>query len=117
MKTYQSKIFRALFIFFVFACNTNKDRYNEIIVKGTIHEKLHRKIYLFDVSKPDLPIDSTDVIDGKFSFKYNADSSFSPHRVMLCIRDSFGIYGYLKPIGFKNPFKSKTIESVFFLDK
>jgi hypothetical protein len=116
MIKYISIFFQAVVIFSVSACRNNITQ-NEIIIEGTIRHSAPDKIYLFNVSKHDDPEDSAVIINGKYIFKYKADSSFSPHEVMLSIIDSFKAYKYLKPIGFKNPYIAKTIESEFFLDR
>jgi thiol-disulfide isomerase/thioredoxin len=117
MNRFLSKVAQAVIVFFVSACyNSNKNMNDDILIKGNIQNKQSGKIYLFDISKLDIPKDSTDIINGKFAFKYKADSSFLPYKAMLCIRDSFEIYEYLRPIGFVNPYLKKYFESIFFVD-
>lgn len=116
MIKYLSNFIQAVFIFSVAACRSNTIQ-NDIIIEGTIRHSPPDKIYLFDVSKHDDPEDSAYIINGKFIFRYKADSSFSPHEVALSMIDSFKIYKYLKQIGFYNPYKLNTIESAFFLDR
>jgi thiol-disulfide isomerase/thioredoxin len=73
-------------------------------------------LFLYDVGSK-TPIDSV-LIKGQTSYiYYKADPAFIPHLVVLKYNDTNNNNVYKRPLGFKNPYLAKTINSSFYIDK
>lgn len=110
-----------LFLLLFQASCKKKNIEESIIIKIVLPklqaEKLHgRPLFLYDVGSK-TPIDSVIIKEEIIYIKLNADSAFIPHLVVLKYNDTNSNYAYKRPIGFKNPYIVKTINSSFYIDK
>lgn len=110
------RIFLIILSFSLIACKDNSVE-NSAIIRGNIETNINGKIYLVDVASMDDIIDSAEVVKGTFNFNYKANRSTLPFQAMLKMWDGDKGVKYLRPIGFVNPFKKNSIESVFYVDK
>lgn len=99
-----------------FSCSNMRHTDNAII-EGNIGKGKSGKIYLVDIAKKDVIKDSTEVKDGHFVFTYTPSQTFLPFEAMLLMWNNSPDKRYLRPLGYQNPYKSKYIESVFYVDR
>ncbi len=76
----------AAFIFMI-SCKEQRE-INEIIIEGQVKNIPDGKIYLTDAQQWQIPLDSTQCIDGNFMFKILTDSSFFPYKAAIHFPDS-----------------------------
>ena len=93
----------------------------DIIIKvefsNTGNQNLENKyMYLYNI-KGQVVLDSVIVKNNRCQFNMLSDSSFSPYIVCIKYSDTFNGHPFLRPIGFKNPYKEKTVNSAFYLEK
>lgn len=69
------------------ACN-HKRVLDEMIIEGNVKNVPDGILYLVEAHNWQVPLDSTFVKDGRFTFKLKADSSFTPYMVSLQFPDS-----------------------------
>lgn len=98
-----------------------KDIEESIVIKIVMPklqaEKLQGEhLFLYDVGRKTL-IDSVIIKREIIYFNFKADSAFIPHLVVLKYNDTNNNYAYKRPIGFKNPYVAKTINSSFYIDR
>lgn len=110
------KTFLAILFFGVSSCQ-HINFEDKAVINGSLESNKNGEIYLIDIAKKDIIKDSTKVINGHFNFTYKSTSSFLPFEAMLCLWDNDRGVKYLRPIGFFNPYKKQTIESIFYVDR
>jgi thiol-disulfide isomerase/thioredoxin len=93
------------------------DSERDVVIKGDIESGSNHKIYLIDAAKKDIIKDSTTIADGHFRFTYKSDQFSGPFEAMLCLWDEYNGIKYLRPIGFRNPYKKNSYESIFYVDR
>lgn len=69
------------------ACN-NKKISDEIIIEGQVKNIPDGKVYLTEAHAWQIPLDSTESIEGHFVFKIKTDSSFVPYMASISYPDS-----------------------------
>lgn len=109
----------ALFILLIVLASCKNDKVeSKIIIEGHINNFPDRKLYLSDISKRDVPLDSTLMHNGDFQFELKHDSAFYPFEACITYLDTFKPkkITYLRPIGFTNPYREKTVMSSFYID-
>ncbi len=86
----------------IFSCK-NQERSNEIIVEGQVKNMPDGKVYLTEAHQWQIPLDSTECINGHFVFKIKADSSFVPYMASISYPDSTSPTKFA-PLMFSNDF-------------
>lgn len=67
---------------FLFACNAKKET-SEIIIEGQVKNIPDGKLYLTEAHRWQIPLDSTNCINGHFVFKIKPDSDFVPYMAAI----------------------------------
>jgi len=105
---------------FLFSCNSG-DESDSVVLKIILPKEqgelsANNYLYLVDVSKQSV-VDSALVSGDTVIFTQTWTPAFVPHMVSVRRMDAVQGCPYLRPMGIKNPYLAKTINSSFYLDK
>ena len=94
------------------ACN-NKKIPDEIIIEGQVKNLPDGKVYLTEAHAWQIPLDSTECINGHFVFKIKADPAFVPYMASISYPDSSS-WSKVRLLMFSNDFLPSPDTSKFY---
>ncbi len=100
----------------IVGCNQVNMISKDVVINGHIKNMPDGKIYLYDVAKHQAPIDSTDIMNGSFTFHRKTDKTFFPFEASVRYNDTVtNRFMHGKPIGIINTLDTNIIMSSFYV--